>query len=140
PAHQRTGGGNACVHVFLSAGYTDRGSAGQCPAARSCDLTSGACPADGFASSSTHCLGASQGGGCDDDAADHCTGSSNACVDVFQAARYTCRDSAGQCDVAETCPGTSGACPVDGFASSSTHCTGASQSGACDDNAADHCS
>src|SRR5439155_1080065 len=134
-----TGSGNACVDVFQAAGYTCRDSAGQCDVAETCSGTSGACPADGFASSSTHCLGTSQGGGCDDDAADHCTGTGNACVDVFQAAGYTCRDSAGQCDVAETCPGTSGACPVDGFASSSTHCLGASQGGGCDNDAADHC-
>src|SRR5205814_8315349 len=134
-----TGSGNACVDVFRAAGSTCRDSAGQCDVAETCSGTSGACPVDGFASSSTHCLGASQSGACDDNAADHCTGSGNACVDVFQAAGYTCRDSAGQCDVAETCTGTSGACPADGFASSSTHCTGASQSGACDDNAAEHC-
>src|SRR5213078_883943 len=138
-ADRCTGSGNACVDVFQAAGSTCRDSAGQCDVAETCSGTSGACPADGFASSSTHCTGASQSGACDDNAADHCTGSGNACVDVFQAAGYTCRDSAGQCDVADTCPGTAGACPTDGFASSSTHATGASQSGACDDNAADHC-
>src|SRR5207253_284650 len=126
-----TGSGNACADVVQAAGSTCRDSAGQCDVAETCSGTSGACPADGFASSSTHCTGASQSGACDDNAADHCTGSGNACVDVFQAAGYTCRDSVGQCDVAETCSGTSGACPADGFASSSTHCTGASQSGAC---------
>src|SRR6185436_16035121 len=92
-----------------------------------------------FASSTTHCMGASQGGVCDDDPSDHCTGTSNSCVDVFQAAGFTCRASAGQCDVAESCTGTSGACPADGFASSTTHCTGTSQGGACDDDPADHC-
>src|SRR5207253_8913442 len=86
-----------------------------------------------------HCPGASQSGACAVNAADHCTGSGNACVYAYPAPCRSCRDSAGQCDVAETCPGTSGACPADGFASSSTHCTGASQSGACDDNAAEHC-
>src|SRR5256712_9697896 len=115
--------------VFQAAGYTCRDSAGQCDVAETCPGTSGACPADGFASSSTHCTGASQSGACDDNAADHCTGSGNACVDVFQAAGYTCRDSAGQCDVAETWPGTSGACPADGFAAATTHLPGRSQSG-----------
>src|SRR3989442_14927551 len=100
-----------------------------------CTGTSGACPADGFKSSSTHCTGASQGGACDDDAADHCSGTSDSCVDVVEPATTTCRASAGQCDVAEMCTGTSGACPADGFKSSSTHCTGASQGGACDDDA-----
>src|SRR5438046_7624853 len=100
---------------------------------------SGLCRSDGFASASTSCTGASQGGLCDNDAADHCTGTDNSCVDVFQAASHTCRASAGQCDVAETCTGTSGACPADGFASSSTSCTGASQGGLCDNDAAHHC-
>src|SRR5205814_8183018 len=114
-------------------------SAGQCDVAETCTGTAGACPADGFASASTSCTGASQGGACDNDAADHCTGTGNACVDVFRAASFTCRASAGECDVAETCTGTAGACPVDGFASASTSCAGASQGGACDNDAADHC-
>src|SRR5207253_35 len=133
------GTSNSCVDVFRAASYTCRASAGQCDVAETCTGTSGACPADGFASASTSCTGASQGGVCDNDAADHCLGTSNSCVDVFRAASYTCRATAGQCDVAETCTGTSGACPVDGFASVSTSCTGASQGGVCDKDAADHC-
>src|SRR5439155_1488381 len=101
--------------------------------------SSGACPADGFASSSTSCLGASQGDTCDNDAADHCTGTSNSCVDAYQSGSFTCRASAGQCDVAEPFTGSSGACPADGFASSSTSCVGASQGDTCDNDAADHC-
>src|SRR6185436_15684556 len=116
------------------------GSAGQCDVAESCTGSSGACPADGFASDTTSCTGASQGGACDNNAADHCSGTSNSCVDAFQASTFECRGSAGQCDVAESCTGSSGTCPADGFASDTTSCTGASQSGACDDNAADHCS
>src|SRR5206468_2714786 len=135
-----SGTSNTCVDVFEPATTTCRASAGQCDVAEMCTGTSGACPADGFKSSATSCTGASQGGACDDDPADHCSGTSNTCVDVFKAATTTCRASAGQCDVAEMCTGTSGACPADGFKSSSTHCTGASQGGACDDDAADHCS
>src|SRR2546425_8174387 len=89
-------------------------------------------PADAFASSSTPCTGASQGGACDDDAADHCSGTNNTCVDEYQAATVTCRASAGQLDVAEYLTGYAGMCPADAFASSSTPCTGASQGGACD--------
>src|SRR5256712_13823417 len=84
-------------------------------------------------------MGTSEGGVCDDDPADHCTGTSNACVDAYEAASVTCRESAGQCDVAETCTGTSGTCPADAFPAGSTHCMGSSQSGVCDDDAADHC-
>src|SRR5439155_298264 len=104
----------------------------------SCTGTSGACPADGFASPWTCCRGSSQGGVCDNDAGDHCSGSGNTCVDAYKTT--TCRPSAGQCDVAESCTGTSGACPADSFASPSTSCTGSSQGGVCDNDAGDHCS
>src|SRR2546422_672275 len=83
-------------------------------------------------------MGRSQSGVCDDDAADHCTGTSNACVDEYQAATVTCRASAGQCDVAETCTGTSGTCPADAFQSATTHCMGSSQSGVGGDDPARH--
>src|SRR3989475_4476168 len=84
-------------------------------------------------------MGSSQSGVCDDDPADHCTGRINACVDAYKAASVTCRPSAGQCDVAEMCTGTSGTCPADAFQSATTHCMGSSQSGVCDNDAADHC-
>src|SRR5436309_101915 len=115
-----------------------RASAGPCDVAETCTGTSGPCPADGFASPSTSCTGSSQGGACDNDAGDHCSGSGNTCVDAYKTT--TCRPSAGPCDVAESCTGTSGACPDDGFASPSTSCTGSSQGGACDNDAGDHCS
>src|SRR6266403_765666 len=134
-----TGTSNTCVDVYQAATVTCRASAGQRDGAETCTGASGTCPADAFQSATTHCMGSSQSGVCDEDPADHCTGSSNSCVDVFRAASVTCRASAGQCDVAETCTGTSGTCPADAFASSSTSCTGASQGGACDKDAQDHC-
>src|SRR5205814_10449224 len=137
-AYHCTGTAHARVAAFRPYTTPFRSSAGQCDVAETCPGTSGACPVDGFASSSTHCTGASQSGACDDNAADHCTGSGNSCVDVFQAAGYTCRDSAGQCDVAETCTGTSGACRAEGRRAGATRCTGGSPGGAGDDNAADH--
>src|SRR5207244_2763373 len=130
-----SGSSNTCVDAFKSASTVCRPSAGQCDVAEQCTGTSGACPADGFASSTTVCTGTSNGGACD--ATDHCSGTANTCVDEFQPSTFTCRASAGQCDVAETCTGTSGACPADGFASNTTSCTGTSQGGACD--ATDHC-
>src|SRR5207253_45981 len=139
PADHCLGTRNACVDVFRAASYTCRASAGQCDVMETCTGTSGACPANGFASASTSCTGASQGGACDNDAADHCTGTSNACVDAYQAATVTCRPSAGQCDVAEMCTGASGTCPADAFQSATTHCMGTSQGGVCDDDPADHC-
>src|SRR5262249_26508093 len=127
------------VDVFQPASDVCRASAGQCDVAENWIGRSGGRPGDGFASGAAGCTGASQGGACDDDGADHCTGTSNVCVDVFQPASGVCRASAGQCDVAENCTGTSGACPGNGFASGTTGCAGASQGGACDDDGADHC-
>src|SRR3989442_355202 len=82
-------GAGHCVDGFKSATTTCRPSAGQCDVAESCTGTSGACPADGFASSSTSCTGTSNGGA--GDGADHCSGTSNSCVDVFLSSTTTCR-------------------------------------------------
>src|SRR5207253_2303549 len=54
--------------------------------------------------------------------ADQCDGTSAACQHPAGNAGAECRASAGVCDVAETCTGTSTTCPADGFASSSTQC------------------
>src|SRR5881296_3875585 len=124
-----TGTSNTCVDVFQSSTFVCRASAGQCDVAETCTGTSATCPGDVFASDTTSCMGASQGGACDNNAADHCAGTSNTCVDVFQSSTFVCRDSAGQCDFPETCPGTSPACPGDVFASDTTSCMGASQGG-----------
>src|SRR5206468_2161262 len=103
------GTSNSCVDVFRAVGYTCRASVGQCDVAETCTGTSAACPADGFASVATSCTGASQSGACDDNAADHCLGTSNSCVDVFQTAGYTCTDDADSC-TSDVCSGSSAAC------------------------------
>src|SRR5439155_15860662 len=97
---------NGCVDACRAVGATCRASAGQCDVAEACSGSSGACPADAFAAVSAACTGASQGGACDDDAADHCTGISNACVDAFRAVGAGSRAWGGQCEVAERCPGS----------------------------------
>ncbi len=43
-------------------------------------------------------------------------------ADGFAPATTVCRASAGACDVAETCSGSSATCPADGFASATTIC------------------
>jgi len=107
-----------------------RGSAGPCDVAESCTGSSAACPADTFAASTQSCTGASQGGACDKDSADHCSGTANTCVDVFQGSTVVCRSGAGVCDVAESCTGSSAACPSDGFVAGGTQCRCAA--GVCD--------
>src|SRR5262249_26890347 len=122
-------GAGKCVDGFQSATTTCRESAGQCDVAESCTGSSGACPADGFAPKTTACTGTSNGGPCD--GTDSCDGAGK-CGDAFQSAPTPCRESAGECDVAESCTGSSGACPADGFAPKTTACTGPSSGGACD--------
>jgi hypothetical protein len=95
-----SGTANTCVDVFQPSSFTCRNSAGQCDVAETCTGSSGTCPADVFAPSATTCTGTSTGGACD--GADHCSGTANTCIDVFQPSSFTCRGSAGQCDVAET--------------------------------------
>ena len=54
------------------------------------------------------------------------------CQTGFASATTICRPSAGQCDAAESCTGTSATCPANAFASATTACTGASNGGPCD--------
>jgi cysteine-rich repeat protein len=113
-----------------------RPSDGQCDVAETCGGAS-TCPADGFASDTTTCTGTSNGDVCDD--VDKCSGTANTCVDKFKPSSVECRADAGQCDVPESCTGTSGACPADQFEPATTLCTGTSQGDVCDNDTADHC-
>ncbi len=70
--------------------------------------------------------GVVDGGGaneqCDEGAAN---GSATSCCTAnctFRPAGQTCREAAGECDVAETCSGASGVCPANGFVSAGTIC------------------
>jgi photosystem II stability/assembly factor-like uncharacterized protein len=131
---------NDCQACSIAAGGTVNGtctplpatkvcrpSAGSCDLAETCDGTSLACPADGFASATTVCR--ASGGACD--VAETCSGSSAACpADKLASASTVCRASAGACDVAETCSGSSAACPADGFAPATTVCR--ASAGTCD--------
>ena len=53
---------------------------------------------------------------------DQCDGAGT-CTHPAGNAGTECRASAGECDVAEACDGTSPACPSDGFAPATTPCT-----------------
>jgi len=134
------GTSDSCVDEYQLASVTCRSDSGQCDVAELCTGASGACPADAFEPNTTPCTGSSQGGVCDDDAADVCSGTADTCVDAYEAASFVCRSATGQCDVAEQCTGASGSCPVDAFEPNTTPCTGSSQGDVCDDDAADVCS
>src|SRR5262245_53340262 len=119
------GAGN-CKDGFLTATTTCRASAGQCDVAESCTGSSGACPPDGFQPETTPCTGTSNGGACD--GTDSCDGAGN-CKDGFLTATTTCRPSAGQCDVAESCTGSAGACPPDGNQADAAPCAATATGG-----------
>jgi hypothetical protein len=122
---------------FKTGGTECRASAGQCDVAETCTGSSGACPVNGFAPDTMTCVGTSNGGVCDD--VDKCSGTANTCVDKYKPSSVVCRPEDGQCDVEETCTGSSGACPADVFAPATTLCMGVSQGDLCDDDANDHC-
>jgi hypothetical protein len=59
-----------------------------------------------------------------------CNEVTNLCEPTFSPATTICRDSAGVCDVAESCTGTSVDCPADSFQAATTICRGSA--GVCD--------
>src|SRR5439155_724662 len=133
-----TGSSPTCPpDTFQPITVTCRASTGDCDPRETCTGTSATCPADVKSPGGTACT--DDGNVC---TTDQCGGTPSAgngiCEHPAGNAGAVCRASAGQCDVAENCTGTSGTCPADGFASASTSCTGTSQGGACD--GADHCS
>jgi hypothetical protein len=141
-----TGQVGTCTPV--ASGTVCRAAAGACDVAETCNGTSLACPADGFASPSTACRAAA--GECD--LADNCTGNSPTCPDARKAAGTVCTDdgnvcttdqcdgtnvacqhppgNAGTlcraalspCDADELCTGTSASCPPDVFQPNGTVC------------------
>lgn len=100
-----------------------RGSAGPCDVEELCGADGG-CPEDGFlvgdVCNSVECGLA------------HCTGASAECPTSFDVAPVgtVCRPAAGDCDVAETCSGSSLSCPGDVRVANGTVCR--PQDGACD--------
>jgi hypothetical protein len=91
--------------------------------AETCNGTAGTCPADGFADNATSCTGISQGSVCDQDAADHCSGSDNSCVDAFQPVTASCTGTinGGACDGADHCSGFDTSC-IDAFQPATYEC------------------
>ncbi len=119
----------ACNPNFESAATVCRGSAGQCDVAETCD-GAGTCPGDSFKPSNASCTGVSQSGLCDNNGQDHCTGTNNNCVDVFNPPSSPCGDQGDTiCDNPNTCNGLSGSC-LDNFEAATTLCRAAA--GQCD--------
>jgi len=107
----------ACVHAAGNARTVCRPSAGECDPEEKCTGASGTCPVDAKLQSGTPC--SDDGSPC---TTDLCDGIHAACMHAAGNAGTVCRPSAGVCDVAEACGGTTATCPPDRFESSSTVC------------------
>ncbi len=117
-----------CVHNVAPAGQTCGDVETACTNVDTCN-GAGSCTDNGFKDASTACTGASNGGDCDDDANDHCSGTDDTCVDAYAAAGTACGDATDdECNAADTCDG-SGICQ-DNLANDGTFCNGG---GACSD-------
>src|SRR5438034_686501 len=133
-AQQSTNSGSPTASVDsvkITVTYTMCG-VGRTDAGEQCD--DGAVNGAAGSCCSATCTFKPNGTACSDDGhpctTDTCDGSSNICQHPAGNAGTTCRASAGVCDVAETCTGTSSTCPADGFLSSSTVCR--ASAGVCD--------
>ncbi|KDO20538.1 hypothetical protein SPRG_13235 [Saprolegnia parasitica CBS 223.65] len=122
------GQGN-CVDKYLPSTSVCRSSKNQCDVAEMCTGSSGACPADAFAPTTATCTGTCNGNACD--GVDLCDGKGN-CIDVYLPSTTVCRKAASDCDVAESCTGSSGQCPSDKFAPTTAKCTGTCNGNPCD--------
>jgi hypothetical protein len=108
----------ACTYP-LKAGGTPCGAGQLCDAA-------GQCQSGCWIAGAYYAAGATNpSGGCQ-----QCNPSVSTNSWSLKSAMTVCRASAGQCDVAESCTGTSSTCPADGFVASGTQCR--ASAGVCD--------
>src|SRR5947207_902496 len=114
--------GSCCKNncTFASSTNTCRAAAGDCDLPETCTGSSATCPADGPRKAS--------GTACTDDGnactLDQCNGTSTSCQHPAGNGGAVCRAAAGECDLPETCTGSSTTCPADGpRKASGTACT-----------------
>src|SRR5438552_15036733 len=113
-----TGTSGACpADAFVPATTQCRASAGECDVAEFCPGNGPSCPADAKQPSGTACT--DDGNSC---TTDTCDGIADACQHPAGNAGTVCRASAGVCDPAETCDGTSPSCPADAKSPPGTVC------------------
>src|SRR5207245_4524241 len=105
---------------FVPSTTVCRAAANECDLADSCTGSSATCPADAVKAAGTVCT--DDGNACTTDV---CNGTAGApaCTHPAGNAGTVCRAAAGECDVAETCDGTSTACPTDAKQAAGTACT-----------------
>jgi len=134
-----TGSSAACPADVLEPNGTEcRASTGNCDPAETCTGGSAACPADDVITTCTDgdgCCPAGCNNGNDDDCMAVCGNNvvepgedceTGDCCDLgncqFESAATECRASAGDCDVAESCTGSSAGCPADDVEPNTTEC------------------
>src|SRR5439155_408556 len=147
---QCDGTSTSCQHPAGNGGAVCRAAAGECDLPETCTGSSSTCPADGPRKASgtactddgnpctvATCNGTSNscqhpagnaGAACADDGdpctTDTCDGTSTSCQHLPGNGGTVCRAAAGECDVAETCPGAY----IIGFHGAATASGGASLS------------
>jgi hypothetical protein len=101
-----------------------------------CTIGGEECTAPGFCQDTLITQNKANGSACGDQTSGDCkapdTCVDGECVTGLQPNTTPCRASAGQCDVAESCTGTSATCPADAFQPATTACVGTSNGGDCD--------
>src|SRR5437773_1165539 len=105
---------------FVTSGTVCRAAANECDVTESCTGSSATCPADTVKAAGTACT--DDGNPCTTDVCDGTAGAP-ACTHPAGNAGAACRAAAGDCDVAETCTGTSTTCPTNAFKANGTACT-----------------
>jgi hypothetical protein len=115
-----TVGAPACVHAAGNAGTVCRAAANECDLAETCTGNSTTCPADTVKASGTACT--DDGLGCTSDVCNGTVGAP-ACTHPTKSAGTVCRAATNECDLQETCDGTSTACPADTVKAAGTACT-----------------
>lgn len=115
---QCDGSSSACQHPAGNPGVPCRASAGECDPSEACTGLSTICPADVRTAAGSEC--ASDHNPCTLDA---CDGNAAACQHLAGNAGVTCRASAGECDLEESCNGIETNCPADVRVLNGTPCS-----------------
>ncbi|MBN2361243.1 MAG: lamin tail domain-containing protein [Deltaproteobacteria bacterium] len=120
---QCNGSSAACQHPAGNAGTICNASAGECDPAETCTGSSATCPTNALRPNGYACTADTNP--C---TLDQCNGTSALCQHPAGHAGTECRASAGVCDPAEQCTGSSTSCPGDAKSTAQCHAS----AGECD--------
>jgi hypothetical protein len=123
-----SGTDGSCVNEVEPATTPCGDGEGECTNADFCNPATGLCQDNGYKSVETAC-GDPTDNVCNNP--DHCSGTDGSCVNEVEPIDVVCRESAGECDVPETCDGD-GSCPEDVLELSTTECHPSTDEDVCD--------